>query len=250
MELVAVYAYLAGVVTVLSPCALPLLPVLLTGTASGGPGRPWGIVAGFIGGFLVFALGLSWLIQSAGVPPDALRWIAGGLLTAFGLVTAVPALQRGFQQTWARVAAFLPSRRSALRRPGGFWSGTLIGLGLGLSWSPCVGPIMASVFTLAFTQSLDGGAVLTALAFSLGTGTVFLAVVVGGRGVLARVPWLVANLERLQRIFGALMALAGLAVLAGWDRDFAAWVLRTFPGYGSGLTSWESALVGDGGGSQ
>lgn len=249
MELVALYAYLAGVVTVVSPCALPLLPVLLSGTTSGGRLRPWGIVAGFVGGFLVFALGFAWAMSAVGLPPDSLRWVAGGLLITFGLVTAVPVLQTAFQRLWS----FVPARRARptfspgrIDTRGGFGSGVAVGLGLGLSWSPCVGPIMASVFTLALTQSIDGGAVATALAFSLGTGTVFLALMFGGRGLLARVPWLTGHLEAIQRIFGGLMVAAGVAVVFAWDRDFAAWVLRTFPGYGSGLTGWESQVVGEG----
>jgi len=244
MEFTVVYAFLAGVVTVLSPCALPLLPVLLSGTAAGGRGRPWGIVTGFVGGFLTFALGFTWLVGTAGLPPNILRWTAGGLLVAFGLVTAVPPFQRAFQRAWAAVAGARTSRPGTFgRRRGGFGSGIAVGLGLGLSWSPCVGPIMASVFTLALTESLDGAAVATALAFSLGTGSVFLALMFGGRGLLNRLPWLTARLEAIQRLFGGLMVAAGLVVLFGIDRDFAAWLLRTFPGWGSGLTDWEGTVV-------
>jgi len=248
MELLALYAYLAGVVTVLSPCALPLLPVLLSGTTSGGRLRPWGIVVGFVGGFLVFALGFSWAMSELGLPADTLRWVAGGLLVTFGLVTAVPAFQTAFQRLWSLLPARTarPVVTGGRTGPGGFGSGVAVGLGLGLSWSPCVGPIMASVFTLALTQSVDGGAVATALAFALGTGTVFLALMFGGRGLLVRVPWLTSRLEAIQRIFGGLMVAAGVAVVFAWDRDFAAWVLRTFPGYGSGLTGWESQVVGEG----
>lgn len=234
------YAYLAGVVTVLSPCALPLLPVLLAGSG-GGSMRPWGIVTGFVGGFLAFALGFAWLIQGAGFPPDTLRWAAGVVLAVFGLVTAVPLLQRAFQ-AWLAPLVVRRSRVPVGAKPrGGFGPGVLIGLGLGLSWSPCVGPIMASVLTLALTQSVTVSAAAVALAFSLGTGSAFLPVMLGGRTLLKRMPGLVKHTEALQRVFGGLMILAGVAILAGWDRDFSAWVLRAFPGYAAGLTGWEES---------
>lgn len=241
MILLFVYAWLAGLATVLSPCALPLLPVLLAGS-SGGRWRPWGIVAGFTGGFLAFALGFTWLVQTAGFPSEALRWVAGGLLVLFGLVTAVPWLQRRFQSWAAPLVSRGPQRATLPRSPrGGFASGALVGLGLGLAWTPCVGPIMASVLTLSLTQSVTASAFAVAFSFALGTGTAFLAVMLGGRQLLQRVPWLVRHLESIQRVFGVLMVVAGLVVLVGWDRDFGAWVLRTFPGYGQGLTAWEQS---------
>jgi len=100
---------------------------------------------------------------------------------------------------------------------------------------------MASVLTLSLTQSVTASAFAVALAFSLGTGTAFLAAMLGGRQLLQRVPWLVRRLEAIQRVFGVLMVAGGLAVLAGWDRDFGAWVLRTFPGYAGNLTGWEQS---------
>ncbi len=128
----------------------------------------------------------------------------------------------------------------APRARNGYWSGTLVGLSLGLVWTPCVGPIMASVISLAVTQHVDGGSVFITLAYTLGTSIPMLAVMVGGRALLTRVPALTRNSVTIQRVFGAVMIFIAVAIGLGWDRQFQAAVLRAFPNYGSGLTAVET----------
>jgi thiol-disulfide isomerase/thioredoxin len=123
----------------------------------------------------------------------------------------------------------------------GLWSGVPVGLSLGLIWTPCVGPIMASVISLAVTQRIDGGSVFITLAYTLGTSIPMLAVMLGGRVLLNRVPALVRNAAAIQKGFGVLMILVGVAVGLGWDRRFQAAVLAALPGYGAGLTALEEA---------
>lgn len=239
MVLLFAVAFLGGVVTVLSPCALPLLPILLSGTTSGGWARPWGIVVGFVGGFTAFTLGVTFLVQAFGFPVEVLRWVAGGLVLGFGLVTVVPSLQRRYQSL---VSGWVSKPTSAGWKPpkqSGFGGGVALGLSLGLAWSPCVGPIMATVLTLALSQSVSGTAVALTVTYALGTALPLLGVMVGGRTLLAKVPWLSRHTETIQRVFGVLMMVTGLALLAGWDRDFQSFLLQAFPGYASGLTALE-----------
>ena len=126
-------------------------------------------------------------------------------------------------------------------RKTGFLSGIPVGLSLGLVWTPCVGPIMASVVSLALTERVDGGAVAITLAYTLGTSLPMLAVMRGGRALLARVPALTRNVARIQKGFGVVMILVAGAIGLGWDRQFQAAVLRAIPGYGAGLTAIEEA---------
>jgi thiol-disulfide isomerase/thioredoxin len=128
-----------------------------------------------------------------------------------------------------------------MRRSEGFWSGVVVGLSLGLIWTPCVGPIMASVISLALTQHVDGGSVSITLAYTLGTSIPMLGVMLGGRALLNRVPALTRNAGRIQKVFGALMIVIGVAIGLGWDRQFQTFILRALPGYGSGLTAIEKA---------
>jgi len=108
-----------------------------------------------------------------------------------------------------------------------------------LVWTPCVGPIMASVISLALTQRVDGSSVLITLAYSLGTSIPMLAVMFGGRALLNRVPSLSRNMVNIQKGFGVVMIVVGLAIAFGWDRQVQTALLRAFPSYGTGLTAIE-----------
>jgi cytochrome c biogenesis protein CcdA/thiol-disulfide isomerase/thioredoxin len=240
MIVLLAFAFVSGVITILSPCILPVLPIVLSGSVGGGKARPFGVLAGFVVSFTAFTLALSAIVQALGIPVDALRIVAVVLIVAFGLVMLVPWLRDRFEMLASRIA----------RRPGaastgssgerrGFWSGVVVGLSLGLIWTPCVGPIMASVISLALTQHVDGGSVFITLAYTLGTSIPMLGVMLGGRALLTRVPALTRNAANIQKGFGVLMIVVGVAIGLGWDRQFQSFILRTLPGYGSGLTAIE-----------
>lgn len=247
MAVLAAFAFLSGIVTVLSPCILPVLPIVLSGGVGAGKARPLGVLAGFVASFTGFTLALSALVRLLAIPADALRIAAVVVVAALGLVMLVPALSGLFEKAAARIASLAAGRSAAARsaaagRPrSGFVSGLAVGVSLGLVWTPCVGPIMASVVSLALTERVDGGAVAITLAYTLGTSIPMLAVMLGGRALLARVPALARNASRIQRGFGVVMVLVAVAIGLGWDRKFQAAVLRAFPGYGAGLTALEEA---------
>jgi cytochrome c biogenesis protein CcdA/thiol-disulfide isomerase/thioredoxin len=248
MAILIAFAFLSGVITILSPCILPLLPILLSGGVSGGRARPFGVITGFVVSFTVFTLSLSAIVQALHIPADALRIAAVVLIALFGLVMLVPRLSAWFEMAASRVATggrrLAPAGRTgeagAARAWPGYWSGCLVGLSLGLVWTPCVGPIMASVISLALTQRVGSGSVYITLAYSLGTALPMLGVMFGGRALLNRVPALARNAANIQRGFGVLMILVAVAIGLGWDRKFQSLVLRALPNYGSGLTAVEN----------
>ena len=238
MLVLLAFAFVSGVITILSPCILPVLPIVLSGSVGKGKARPFGVIAGFVASFTLFTLALTAIVQALGVPPDILRVVAVVLIISFGLVMLVPRLRYVFEALATRVT----SRRSSGPRPGGssgFLGGLPVGISLGLVWTPCVGPIMASVISLALTQRVDGGAVFITLAYTIGTSIPMLGVMLGGRTLLKRVPSLAKNSAGIQRGFGVLMILVGMAIGFGWDRQFQSAVLNVLPNYGAGLTAIE-----------
>ncbi|NGP19120.1 cytochrome c biogenesis CcdA family protein [Devosia aurantiaca] len=229
------FAFLAGVITVLSPCVLPLLPIILSSGAQEGRARPIGLIIGFVGAFTAATLALSYLVRSLGVPPDLNRILAGAVLILLGLVLAIPFLHRGFE----RFAGVIASRTPVPQNGSGFGGGLGFGAGLGLAWSPCVGPIMASVITLALNQQVDAGAIAVTLAFSLGTALPMAAIMLGGRQITRRLAWFQTNAGRIQQVLGVLLVLTGLAIFAGWDRQIQILLLTWFPNWELALTGWE-----------
>ncbi len=193
MIVLLAFAFVSGVITILSPCILPVLPIVLSGGVGGGRARPFGVLAGFVVSFTAFTLSLSAIVQALGIPVDALRIVAVVLILLFGVVMLVPWLRDRFEMLTSRLAARgnrAGSARTDTSGWAGFGGGVLVGLSLGLIWTPCVGPIMASVISLALTQHVDGGSVFITLAYTVGTSIPMLGVMLGGRALLDKVPGL------------------------------------------------------------
>lgn len=235
MILLLAFAFLGGVVTILSPCILPILPVVLSGSLTGGKKRPLGVVAGFILSFTFFTLFLSLIVKSLGVSADVLRSFSIVVILLFGLGLLLPNFQKILERFFTIFSKFSPK----LKEDSGFWGGVVVGVAIGLVWTPCVGPILASVISLAITGSVSGQAIVITFAYSLGTAIPMLAIVYGGKNLLNRVPWLTQNTLKIQMAFGFLMILTTLAIFFNLDRRFQTYILDKFPNYGIGLTSFE-----------
>ena len=238
MILLIAFAFLAGVVTILSPCILPILPIILSSTIGGqntGKSRPLGVVTGFILSFTLFTLFLSTIVQISGISADALRFVSVAVIALFGLSLLLPQFQVLVERMFSKLAGFMPSGQNRK----GFGGGLLIGFSVGLLWTPCVGPILASVISLAITGTVTFDAFLITLAYSLGTAIPMFLIMLGGQNALRRVPWLLANLGYIQKLFGVLMILTAIGIFFNVDRKFQTYFLNTFPQYGTGLTQFE-----------
>ncbi|MBN2353552.1 MAG: cytochrome c biogenesis protein DipZ [Spirochaetales bacterium] len=241
MAILLFFAFVAGIVTILSPCILPILPVVLSGSVGGGKARPLGIITGFVASFSFFTLTLSAIVKVLNIDPNIMRYVAAGMILAFGLIMVIPPLKNAFM----RLVSGLSSRAGGGAQPGtggsrGYVSGLVLGLSLGLVWSPCVGPIMGSIIALAVNSSVDLGAVFITLAYALGTAIPLFLIMLGGRGLLQRIPFLTRNVKKIQIVFGGLMIVTAVALFTGADRLFQTFILQVFPSYGAGLTSIEN----------
>ncbi len=240
MLLLIPFAFLAGIVTILSPCILPVLPIVLSSSFGGGKRRSFGIVIGFIASFTFFTLFLATLVQALHISADAVRGFSIGIVLLFGLSLLIPQ----FQVWTERMFSSVSNRLSGPRKGTGFGSGLLIGLSLGLLWTPCVGPILASVISLALTGTVTGTAIVVTFSYALGTAIPLFAILYGGRNLLQKVPWLVSHAGDVQKVFGVIMIVTAIGIFFNVDRKFQTFVLTTFPEYGSGLTKLEdNALV-------
>lgn len=234
-----VIAFAAGVVTVASPCVLPLLPVILASSAQSGHMRPWGVLSGFIIAFSAVTLTLATIVNALGVHPDVVRLTSAALLSLCGLVLLVPRLSAWFERQTG------PLANASVRLPSndGFLGGFVSGVGLGLAWTPCVGPVMAAVLTLAMNQQVTLDAALVTFAFALGTALPMVAVIFGGRLVLRRFAVLQTRGDLIKKVFGVLLIVAGLAIASGFDRTIQIWLYELFPHWEEALTGWENSFV-------
>jgi cytochrome c biogenesis protein CcdA/thiol-disulfide isomerase/thioredoxin len=227
------FAFLAGIVTILSPCILPILPIVLSGAVGGSKRRPFGIILGFVISFTFFTLFLTTLVKLTGIPSDTLRIIAAIVLLIFGISLFIPQAQVLVEKLFARLSVFAPKANP----DAGFMGGFVIGLSIGLIWTPCVGPIMASVIALAATSQIGLSTILITLFYSVGSAIPMFFIMIGGRGLLNKTPSLVKNTEKIQKGFGILMIVLAIMIFANLDRQFEAYIATT--PYGANLTRLE-----------
>lgn len=220
-----IIALVSGILTSLSPCVLPILPVVLASGIDGNVKRVRGVILGLVLSFTVFAISLSAIVSALGMPADTIRIIAVVLLVGFGLSLAFPkiwdTIQFAIEKVWH------PQPSTTQRRD--FWGGILTGISLGVVWTPCVGPIVASVATLAAVGGLTLSSVLLVLFYSIGAGLTLYVLAKGGERLAGRMNFIKQNSTNLRRIFGIIIILTGLFIGFGFERQFQAWALNVLP---------------------
>ncbi|MFL5833469.1 MAG: cytochrome c biogenesis protein DipZ [Solirubrobacterales bacterium] len=221
MAALIVFAFLAGAGTALSPCVLPVLPVVLSAGVTGGRRRPLGIVVGLVLSFTFAILALVYVIDALGLPDDLLRNLAIVVLAGFGLTLLVPSLAARLE---AWISRFVP--QTSARKGDGFGSGLLVGLSLGVLYAPCAGPILAGVITVSASQSLTTSRLAVAFAYALGSAVVLYFLLLGGRRLTSRIG---RHSGQLQMAMGALMVLVALLMLGDYDTRFQTAIANDLP---------------------
>jgi cytochrome c biogenesis protein CcdA/thiol-disulfide isomerase/thioredoxin len=207
MVLLLGIGFVAGLITAVSPCVLPVLPIILAGGSAGGARRrPYAIVAGLVLSFTVFTLSASALLSALGLPQDTLRNVAIALLFVVSATLLVPRLGMVIEAPLARLS----------RRPSGdLGGGFLLGTSLGLVFVPCAGPVLATVSVLAAEHRVGLPLVLLTLFYALGAGAVLLAITLGGQRVTRR---LRETRAWWRPALGVVMAAAAFAVVFNVDQ--------------------------------
>jgi cytochrome c biogenesis protein CcdA/thiol-disulfide isomerase/thioredoxin len=219
------FAFIAGTATALSPCVLPVLPVVLSAGLTGGRRRPLGIVTGLALSFAFATVALVYVIDALGLPDDLLRNIAIGVLLGFGIALLVPPLAARVE---AWISRFTPKPGGARRAGGGFGSGLLVGASLGFVYAPCAGPILAGVITVSAAQEFTTGRLAVAMAYALGSAVVLYLLILGGRRLTSRIS---RHAGRLQMGMGAVMVLVALLMFADYDTRFQTAIADDLPAF-------------------
>ncbi|MET0858040.1 MAG: cytochrome c biogenesis CcdA family protein [Telluria sp.] len=209
-------ALLAGVLTIASPCVLPVMPILL-GSSSDRPNRtrPLFIIAGFILTFAAFAMLLAVVSSAAEIAQQSLRNTALAILAISGLVRLWPA-----PYNWLMARLDGPLQRVGARGANagsGNAGGFVIGMSLGAVWTPCAGPVLASILVLVVkAQNLGFSALLVTL-YAIGAAIPMLAILYGGQYMTRRVRIVARHAELMQQVFGVLVIFTALAIYLQYD---------------------------------
>ena len=236
MELASLgLAFLAGLVSIFSPCVLPLLPVVLGTAVSEHRLGPAALAAGLALSFLVLGLFVATIGFSIGLDREVFRKVAAVLLLAVGLVLILPAAQARLALAAAPIGTWTDERFGGGARKG--LSGQFgIGMLLGAVWTPCVGPTLGAASVLA-AQGRDLGQVaLTMLVFAIGTALPLLLLGLVSREALMR--WrgrMLATGTAGKMVIGLVLIATGTLILTGLDKPLEAALLQVTPAWLSEL---------------
>jgi cytochrome c biogenesis protein CcdA len=222
-------AGLAGMLATLSPCVLPLLPIVLGAAAAEHRLAPVALAGGLVLGFAGLGVALGLLTASLGLDPEILRVGAALLLVAAGLALLVSALAARLTAAGERLMAPLTrlAHEMAARGLAGQFG---LGLLLGVAWAPCTGPALGAALGLAAQAGTAGGAALTMAAFALGTALPLLALAFAARSAMPAIRRRLARAGGFGRpAAGALVLLVGLSMLTGLDRQAEAVLTAALP---------------------
>ncbi|MDQ5974719.1 MAG: Cytochrome biosis protein ResC [Actinomycetota bacterium] len=226
-------AFAAGVVAFLSPCVLPLAPgyvSYITGLTGAELADPRGRRGQVLAGSLLFVLGFSVVFVSYGVLfggagallleyADVINRVLGVVVIAMGLafLGVIPGLQREFRMhrvpTWGVAGA------------------PLLGLLFGLGWTPCIGPTLTAVQTLAFTEASAARGAFLSFVYCLGLGLPFVLLALAFSRMAGAIGWVRRHYVWVMRIGGGMLIIVGLLLVTGLWTDLTVWLRVQIPGF-------------------
>ena len=222
-------SYAAGVLSTLSPCVLPLLPIILLGALEQHAWGPVALAAGLSASFAGVGIFLVSLGYSLDIDPTAFRLGVAALILIIGIVLLVPALQNRFALAAAPVAVGGKALVDRLR-PSGIGGQFALGMLLGAIWSPCSGPTLGAAIGLAAQSETVDQAVMIMALFSLGAATPILALAYGSRqAIVARRDLLARTSQIAKPLMGAALVGIGVFVLTGFDKVVEASLTHAMP---------------------
>ncbi len=228
----------AGSLTTLSPCVFPLLPLVLGGAMQANRLAPVAMGVGMALSFAAIGMVLGAAGPALGIDGDVVRIAGALLLVVFAVVMLVPAFSQRFTQ-WMLPIASSANAASSRLSGGSLGSALLLGGVLGLVWSPCSGPLLASALALVASEGgvARGGVVLGL--FGVGAAIPLVAVAYASRAGFGRARgWVLARIDGIKTGFALLLGAMGIAILTGADKWLEARVVGWLP------DAWISLTVG------
>ncbi len=198
-------AFLEGIALILSPCILPILPIILSGSLTGSRSRPFGIIVGFIIMFTLVTLFSRALINATNISPDVIRNTSYTLLLLLGVMMLSSYLTDKFNLLTQRLTRVGSTNRTINNTESGFLGGLLFGGLIGIIWTPCAGPILAAVIVQTILQKSTFSSYFIVLAFAIGAGIPMLLIVLFGRALLNHFTFLRTQTALIRKLLGLII---------------------------------------------
>ena len=224
------FAFLAGLLTLINPCVLPVLPIVLASAIQTGKHGPLAIAIGMSLSFVVFGMVVATIGHSIGLTEQVLAKIGAILMIVFGLILLIPKLNQGFASVTAGFSASADDQMNKLSFGASYKNQFLGGMLLGAVWSPCVGPTLGGAISLASQGQNLFWVFLTMLFFALGVSTVIILLGYGtGEAIRKRQHKMRGLAEKAKPIMGITFLLVGLMIFFKFHHIIEAWLLDVLP---------------------
>ncbi len=226
-----VFAYLAGLLTLINPCVVPVLPIVLATALQASPRGPIALAAGMSLSFVVLGVSITAFGHLIGLDFETLANIGAALMILFGLALLVPRASMVMATATAGLSSRADARIDTLDRRG-LKGQFLGGLLLGAVWSPCIGPTLGGAIALASQGTNLGQVTLTMVGFAAGVSTLILGLGYGARGTIGKWNKQLRSMAGFARpIMGIAFLLVGLGLLLNWHHYIEAWLLDLMPSW-------------------
>lgn len=225
----AIFAYGAGLLTLINPCVLPILPIILASAVQANRHGPLAVAAGLSVSFVVLGLGVNAVGLALGITPDLISDIGAVVMILFGLVLLVPQVSERFATATAGFAARADAGIDQVDGTG-LRGQFLTGVLLGAVWVPCIGPTLGIAISLASQGESLLRAGMIMVFFALGVSTIILALGYGARSVIQkRQAWMRAVAAKAKPIMGAVFVLVGIGLLLRVHHMIEYWAIQKLP---------------------
>lgn len=232
-------AFIAGLLSFLSPCVLPLVPpylVYLAGTSLErlADAEPTPVVwRDTIVAAALFVAGFSTVFIAFGASASAIGALVLRFSPQLSILAGIAIIVMGLHFLGlAPIGLLMREKRLAMPKPVGIWGAYAMGLAFAFGWTPCIGPVLAAILAVAASkETVTKGAGLLAL-YSAGLGIPFLIAACAVEPVMAAIVRFRAHLGVVEKVMGGLLVLTGIAFLTGWISEAGFWLLEWFPALG------------------
>lgn len=223
--------YAAGLLTLINPCVLPVLPIVLATALQTDKRGPMALAAGMSLAFVVLGLGVATLGHALGIREETVTRAAAILMIGFGLVLLVPRFSAGFATATAGVSSRADSQIDAIDRSG-LKGQFLGGMLLGAVWSPCVGPTLGGAIGLASQGDSLWLAAGIMLAFAMGISTIILVLGYGARSVILKRQAMMRKIaDKSRPAMGFVFIAVGVMILTNFLRVIEGWMVQNLPAW-------------------
>ncbi len=210
------FAFIAGIITILSPCIFPVIPIILFSSVGKSKLKPIWVTLGLVISFTIFGIIFGFLGSIFGVRRETARLIGIIIILILGTLFLFPVLLEKLTQIFSKIKLTKNLKQPKQDR---WWKNLILGLALGLAWTPCAGPVLGTILSLTLLEGNVSYSSILMLIYGLGLAIPLLIIGYLSNILSNQINWLKKHLPLIQKIAGGVIIIIGILMLLEIDYD-------------------------------